>query len=165
MLLFAGTLIWYHTHKHIHTTHSGGVNRLTHPYNYILTNTNCYVLKAAICIILGHSISTELEPKPPWWPLQIFMKLLTFDLSFKYEKTWNFSFLSPTVSKKRILIVLGDFFTSCPILKKLHFQSEVICFKIPFRWRWSLTNSFKWQTENFVIEPHLPLWAMEMSKN
>ena len=80
MLLFAGTLIWYHTHKHIHTTHSGGVNRLTHPYNYILTNTNCFVLKAAICITLGHFISTELEPKPPRWPLQIFMKLLPFDL-------------------------------------------------------------------------------------
>ena len=34
MWFFAGTLIWYHIHKH--TVHSEG-SRLTHPYKYILT--------------------------------------------------------------------------------------------------------------------------------
>ena len=36
MRFFAGSLIWYHTHKQRHTTHTR-VKRLTHPYKYILT--------------------------------------------------------------------------------------------------------------------------------
>ena len=34
--LSASTLIWYHTHTKRHRAHTG-VNRLTHPYEYILT--------------------------------------------------------------------------------------------------------------------------------
>ena len=35
-VVFTGTLIWYHTHKHTHKAHSGA-SRLTHPYKYLFT--------------------------------------------------------------------------------------------------------------------------------
>ena len=35
-VVFTGTLIWYHTHKHTHKAHSGA-SRPTHPYKYLFT--------------------------------------------------------------------------------------------------------------------------------